>query len=101
ESFVLWEATNPLANIQVSLDPELIEEFRERYKADKAFRNKWEEVPDRERMVDPGLRFYKDDSQLLFFRDADYQPRLCVPKNVRNIVLNEAHNQPFGGAHAG
>ncbi|KZP21111.1 hypothetical protein FIBSPDRAFT_688450, partial [Athelia psychrophila] len=96
-----WEASNPPPNIQVSVDDQLIKEFIEGYQQDVAFKNKWKDAPGRDKIRDPGMRFYKDDADLLFFRDADYQPRLCVPKNVRNIVLNEAHDQPFGGAHAG
>lgn len=101
ESFVLWEASNPPPNIQVSIDAQLVEEFVKGYRQDEAFKNKWKDAPGREDMHNPGLRFYKDELNLLFFRDADYQPRLCVPKDVRNLVLSEAHDQPFGGAHAG
>lgn len=101
ETFVLWEASNPPPNIQVSLDAQLVQEFVNGYKQDEAFKNKWKEAPGRDKMSDPGLRFYKDDSDLLFFRDANYQPRLCVPKNTRNLVLREAHDQPYGGAHTG
>lgn len=101
ESFVLWEASNPPPNIQVSLDPQLIKEFVEGYQQDTAFRNKWKDAPEKSKVRDPGSRFYKDNTDLLFFRDADYQPQLCIPKNTRNLVLSEAHDQPFGGAHAG
>ncbi|KZP24431.1 hypothetical protein FIBSPDRAFT_668151, partial [Athelia psychrophila] len=96
-----WEASNPPPNIQVNVDPQLVKEFLEGYNQDEAFKSKWKEALARDKMHDPGLRFYKDAEELLFFRDADYQPRLCVPKNLRNLVLEEAHDQPFGGAHAG
>lgn len=100
-SFVLWEATNPPPNIHVNLDEQLIKDFVKGYQMDASFKDKWKDAPERNKMHDPGLRFYKDDTDLLFFRDADYQPRLCVPKIIRNSILNEAHDQPFGGAHAG
>ncbi|KZP10441.1 hypothetical protein FIBSPDRAFT_690218, partial [Athelia psychrophila] len=101
ESFILWEASNPPPNIQVSLDDQTRKDFISGYESDESFKDKWREAPSRESMKDPGLRYYKDDADLLFFRDADYQPRLCVPKSERNMILREAHDQPFGGAHAG
>ena len=38
---------------------------------------------------------------LLFFRDADYQPRLCVPLSQRRLIMEEAHEQAYDGAHQG
>lgn len=49
----------------------------------------------------PGRRFFKDETGLLYFRDADYQPRLCVPTDQRTAVLREAHESPLSTAHAG
>ena len=49
----------------------------------------------------PGHRFFRDLNGLLFFRDADYQPRLCVPVAKRRLLLEEAHEQAYEGAHQG
>ena len=49
----------------------------------------------------PGHRFFKDPNGLLFFRDADYQPWLCVPLVKRRLLLEESHEQAYEGAHQG
>jgi hypothetical protein len=48
-----------------------------------------------------GQQYFKDNDGFLYFRDANYQPRLCVPASQRNIILKEAHKNPFESAHAG
>jgi len=39
----------------------------------------------------PGHCFFKTEDGLMFFRDTDYQPRLCIPSNQRRLILKEAH----------
>ena len=59
---------------------------------------------------DPHLvKIWKDPKSLVenwtpghrFFKDVDYQPRLCVPLGKRRLLLEEAHEQAFEGAHQG
>jgi hypothetical protein len=38
---------------------------------------------------------------LLYFRNADLIPRLCVPHEKVPLVLHEAHDSAFEGAHSG
>lgn len=47
ESFVLWEASNPPPNIQVSIDEQLIKDFIEGYRTDTSFKDKWKDTPGR------------------------------------------------------
>ncbi|KZP21006.1 hypothetical protein FIBSPDRAFT_688524, partial [Athelia psychrophila] len=96
-----WEATNPPPSMHIHLEPEVTKEFLEGYQKDESFKRKWKDTEFPQTKWDPGNRFYKDKDGLLFFRDADYQPRLCVPKSEQSALLKEAHNQPYGGAHIG
>lgn len=87
--------------MHIHLEPEVTKEFLEGYQKDESFKRKWKDTEFPQTKWDPGNRFYKDKDGLLFFRDADYQPRLCVPKSEQSALLKEAHNQPYGGAHIG
>ncbi|GJF00938.1 polyprotein [Phanerochaete sordida] len=98
-----WREANPpppptlLAHISESKK----EQFRQAYPKDPFFAGRLQEAA---KLVDswyPGQRFFLDHDGLLFFRDADFQPRLCVPKDLRNEVLRSVHESPFETAHAG
>lgn len=87
--------------MHIHLEQEVLEQFIAGYQKDESFKRKWNELESPTTEWNPGNQFYKDDAGLLFFRDADYQPRLCVPKSEQPAALKEAHDQPFGGAHIG
>jgi hypothetical protein len=74
-------------------------EWVESYKEDKEFGKIWADPKMVEGLWSPGQRFFRNDEGLLFFRDADYQPRLCVPSAKRTLVKEEAHESPLGSAH--
>jgi hypothetical protein len=38
---------------------------------------------------------------LLFFRDANFMPQLCIPRSLQASILREAHKSPYQPAHAG
>ncbi|GJF00591.1 polyprotein [Phanerochaete sordida] len=84
ERVTTWQSENPppALPILIHLSEAKKEEFR---------KDSWH----------PAQRFFKDQDGLLFFRDADFQPRLCVPKSLRNEVLRTFHESPFESAHAG
>jgi hypothetical protein len=73
----------------------------EGYSKDPHFAKIWNDLKTREEQWTPGHRFFRNEDRLMFFRDADYQPRLCVPLNQRRLILKEAHEQAFEGAHQG
>lgn len=85
----------------VSMSPEWIERYVQGYQEDVAFRDRWEQAENDIGSRDPERRFVRDENGLLFFRDVDHQPRLCVPKPLQALVLKEAHESPFLSAHAG
>jgi hypothetical protein len=69
------------------------------YNGDAEFGKIWADPHVVEGLWSPGQRFFRNSEGLLFFRDADYQPRLCVPTSKRNLVKEEAHESPLGSAH--
>ena len=96
-----WGATNPPPNILVHLDEETIQEWIKGYAEDPHLAKIWNDPKTAVENWVPGHRFFRDDKGLLFFRDADYQPRLCVPLSQRRLVMEESHEQAFEGAHQG
>ena len=83
------------------MDPEFIKDWVKDYEFDQSFSTIWK---DEKREIDNWKQdgqFLKDQRGLLFFLDEDYQPRLCVPKAKRNLLLREAHENPLESAHAG
>ncbi|EIM80799.1 uncharacterized protein STEHIDRAFT_67764, partial [Stereum hirsutum FP-91666 SS1] len=98
-----WEANHPPPHILVHINPEYLAKFVEGYKEDTEFQRRYSELENGENKAswDQSRRFFKDEQGLLFFRDANFQPRLCVPKNERGALLVEAHEAAYETAHAG
>ncbi|KAI0038551.1 hypothetical protein FA95DRAFT_1458873, partial [Auriscalpium vulgare] len=96
-----WERNNPPPTIHVHMDESYLQSFLQGYKADAAFKQRWETTSQSPDTWDAGQRYFKDEKGLLYFRDADFQPRLCVPKSLRAGLLLQAHESPFESAHAG
>lgn len=79
----------------------MVEEFVTGYQKDPVFQKRW---LDKESDADSwaaSQRFFKDHRGLLFFRDADFHARLCVPRSVKNVVMRQSHESPYQTAHAG
>ncbi|GJE92997.1 hypothetical protein PsYK624_091560 [Phanerochaete sordida] len=97
-----WQSDNPPpAPIAIHMSEGKRRAFVEGYKKDAYLKARWEDPVNRSESWHPARRFFRDDSGLLYFRDADFQPRLCVPAVLRNEVLRHVHESPFESAHAG
>jgi hypothetical protein len=83
------------------MDEDIRQRFISNYLADVTFRKIWADLSTSKDEWKPGSRYFRDDCGLLFFCDADYQPRLCVPRAERKTLLEEVHEGPFESAHAG
>ncbi|KII89480.1 hypothetical protein PLICRDRAFT_66226, partial [Plicaturopsis crispa FD-325 SS-3] len=94
-----WKATNPPPSIHVEMDPAYLTEFVRAYASDTSFRLRWIDSSKDNSAWHAGRRFFKDNKGLLFFRDADFRPRLCVPASQRMLILKEAHESPLQTAH--
>ncbi|KAF7365343.1 Retrovirus-related Pol polyprotein from transposon opus [Mycena venus] len=94
-----WGAVNPPPNIHIGMDDAYRKSWVEAYQKDNEFKRLWADPDVAKGRWKPGQRFFRSDGDLLFFRDADYQPRLCVPETKRKEVLVEAHEAPLESAH--
>ncbi|KZV78810.1 hypothetical protein EXIGLDRAFT_633219, partial [Exidia glandulosa HHB12029] len=99
EDKLKWLEDHPPPCIHVHMDPAVRKEWVKGYRKDPAFKDKGKDTD--ESTWYHGTRFYKDKNGLLYFRDADFQARLCVPRNQRNALLSQIHDSPAELAHAG
>ncbi|KAI5887375.1 uncharacterized protein SCHCODRAFT_02450959, partial [Schizophyllum commune H4-8] len=83
------------------LSEELKTRFRRAYTEEAYWRTRYKEADTVTAGWTPGRRYYKSDDGLLFFLDADYLPRLCVPDRLIGDILISAHEEPMEGGHTG
>ncbi|EJD48853.1 hypothetical protein AURDEDRAFT_30721, partial [Auricularia subglabra TFB-10046 SS5] len=83
----------------VVMSDELKRRYSKGYDRDSAFKGKG--FNSDERSWYSGNRFYRGNDGLLYFRDADFMPRLCVPKSEQPTLLQHLHESAFETAHAG
>ncbi|EJD49358.1 hypothetical protein AURDEDRAFT_38121, partial [Auricularia subglabra TFB-10046 SS5] len=83
----------------VSMHPVMKRRFKKGYAADPFFKDKGYDSDERSWYA--GTRFYRGKDGLLYFRDADFLPRLCVPRSERANILKLLHESSFETAHAG
>lgn len=96
-----WDASNPAPNLHVEMDQSFVADWVKGYDADPSFRSIWnDEGREAQNWKNNGW-FLRDERGLLFFLDESHQPRLCVPRTQRNLILREAHENPLESAHAG
>ncbi|KAA1474677.1 hypothetical protein DENSPDRAFT_750535, partial [Dentipellis sp. KUC8613] len=88
-------------HLAVHVSQDLLQHFKTGYKRDRSLAAKYLAAEQTKDSWYTGQRYFKDDQGLLFFRDANLQPRLCVPEELRREILIEAHESPFETAHAG
>jgi hypothetical protein len=77
------------------------DEFIRGYKEDPYFRDRYtEEATSPEKVLTPS-HFQKGRDRLLYFVDADWKNRLCIPRSKIQFVLRWIHESPHESAHAG
>ena len=95
------KANKPPGYTHTQMSEDVRQKWIQGYMDDPSLRTVWEDKRSEVGSWEPGFRFFKDLDGLLYFRDADYHPRLCVPKALRLEILTEAHESPFETAHMG
>ncbi|KZW02959.1 hypothetical protein EXIGLDRAFT_601120, partial [Exidia glandulosa HHB12029] len=97
EDKVAWQEENAPPTMQVTIDSVLKERFIEGYKSDPFYKDKGIDVDERSWYA--GNKFYRGKDGLIFFREANFLPRLCVPKDLTLEVMRIAHESPYETAH--
>jgi hypothetical protein len=95
------EAASFPSSLHTHMDPQLQQEWVNSYETSRSFKQAWEDPRSSRETWVPGYRFVRDESGLLYFRDADYQPRLCVPEPFRLRLIAIAHEHTSETAHMG
>ncbi|KAJ7094086.1 hypothetical protein C8R44DRAFT_544592, partial [Mycena epipterygia] len=88
-------------NLHIQMDTAFRNRFIAEYQKDGSFKKIWNDETVNEGLWKPGQRFFKTEDGLLFtiFRDADFQPRLCVLEGLKWEIMTEAHEAPMESAH--
>ncbi|KII83587.1 hypothetical protein PLICRDRAFT_85536, partial [Plicaturopsis crispa FD-325 SS-3] len=85
----------------VSLGKSITRKFASGYPDDHFFKERYlEVVPNANSVLTPG-HYQKGKDGLLYFLDADWIPRLCVPKSMISFILKSIHENAYEMAHAG
>jgi hypothetical protein len=85
----------------ILVDPIVCKEFSKGYEEDKFFAPRYTKVQPNERTVISASHFQRGRDELLYFIDAGWKTRLCVPSSKINYVLRWIHESPYESAHAG
>ena len=85
----------------LAMDPNEVRLWVAAYEKDQAFQTKYKIASADQEDWSTSQRYFKDTDGLLYFRDTNFHPRLCVPLEKRAELLTEAHESPFETAHAG
>src|SRR6266850_2260890 len=75
--------------------------YIEGYLRDSAFKEHWRASLSTVDELVMTHQYYKDEDGLLFFWDADWRARLCVPHSLVSETLQEHHESAWETAHAG
>ena len=94
-----FEKHNP--QLLVRLNEEYAGRFIEGYRKDPAFRSHYAWEPSSPGEPTTPSHYFVGQSGLLYFRDADWRTRVCVPSAMVAEVLKLIHDNPFEGAHSG
>ncbi|GJF00558.1 polyprotein [Phanerochaete sordida] len=97
----LWEQLYGRPTLHVEVSQEWRDALVRGYAKDRTFRDRWEAAGPATGSRDAAQRYFRDERDLLFFADADFHPRLCIPSSERVRILRQAHDSPYVSAHAG
>lgn len=85
----------------LSMNKDIMTKFIEGYQEDPYFQSRYaNKIPNHAMVITPS-HFRKGENGLLYFLDANYNAKLCVPRSQVNYVLKWIHDSPFESAHAG
>jgi hypothetical protein len=94
------EEERPLPSLTVRFSPSVLRSWREAYQSDGTLKSRWTDKDADPGHWRPGRRYVCDHDDLLYFLDADFSPRLCVPAAMVPTILRKHHESPLEGAHS-
>ena len=97
----LNEEWSSRSQLLITVDPNVCKEFAEGYETDRFFAPRYVEIQPNEKTIISASHFQKGRDGLLYFIDAGWKTRLCVPKSKINYILRWIHESPYESAHAG
>ena len=97
----LNEEWSSRSQLLITVDPNVCKEFAEGYETDSFFAPRYVEIQPNEKTIISASHFQKGRDGLLYFIDAGWKTRLCVPKSKINYILRWIHESPYESAHAG
>ncbi|EIN09305.1 hypothetical protein PUNSTDRAFT_28334, partial [Punctularia strigosozonata HHB-11173 SS5] len=86
-------------SLVIHIEEALLKRYIKGYENDITFRAKYQSRESDPRSWHPTKRFFRDERGLLYFRDADFVPRLCVPKELQEDLLKQIHESAHSSAH--
>ncbi|KAI5822998.1 hypothetical protein K523DRAFT_188290, partial [Schizophyllum commune Tattone D] len=89
------------AHLLLHIDPILLKQFKEGYEKDAYFRERYAESADSPSKALTPSHFRRSSNGLLYFFNADWEARLCVPRSMVNFVLTWIHEARDESAHGG
>jgi hypothetical protein len=95
-----WEHEQAQPHLTVKMDGDILRAWIEAYQTDGSLKSRWSAKDADPEHWRPGRRYVRDHDGLLYFLDADFTPRLCVPSAMVPSILREHHKSPLEGAHA-
>ncbi|KAK7042774.1 hypothetical protein R3P38DRAFT_2768273 [Favolaschia claudopus] len=98
---LLEEEIETQTHILFAANPEFIKGISQGYRKDSYFRKHFvDSMPSPETLLTPS-RFQKGKNGLLYFLDADWNARVCIPRSKVPQILKWVHDSSFESAHAG
>ncbi|KAL1669784.1 hypothetical protein GGF50DRAFT_43639, partial [Schizophyllum commune] len=89
------------AQLLLSMHPVLEQQFKDGYESDPYFRERYaESAGSPSQMLTPS-HFRRGPTGLLYFFNADWEARLCVPRSLVQFVLEWIHESREEAAHGG
>lgn len=88
-------------NLHIHLEGSVLNEWLDGYARSAAFKEIWNDERATVDTLKTGYRYFRDENGLLYFKDTDFQPRLCVPENFCHRLLERAHEAAGESAHCG
>ncbi|KAL1658116.1 hypothetical protein GGG16DRAFT_28383, partial [Schizophyllum commune] len=91
----------PEGHLLLSMDPVLVRQFKEGYLKDEYFKSRYgSTAASPENELTPS-HYRTGRHGLLYFFDADWQAKLCVPRSMVRFVLTWLHESSNEAAHGG